>query len=93
MIKKEIIQQVSEQLDIPFEVVNKAYGSFWEFIRKKIIVLPLSEDLTVEDFQKLRTNFNVPSLGKLSLTWDRYIGIKQRYKKIKNGRLQEKNVD
>lgn len=74
----EVIKQVSTELGLPPKVVKEAYESYWTFIRNNIKALPLKEDLSKEEFDKLRTNFNVPSLGKLSCTYDRFIGIKKR---------------
>lgn len=78
MIYSEAIKQVSIELGLPPQVVKEAYESFWTFIRNNIKALPLKEDLSKEEFDKLRTNFNIPSLGKLSCTYDRFIGIKKR---------------
>lgn len=80
MIYLEAIKQVSIELGLPSQVVKEAYESFWTFIRNNIKALPLKEDLSKEEFDKLRTNFNVPSLGKLSCTYDRFTGIKKRLK-------------
>lgn len=80
MIYSEAIKQVPIELGLPPQVVKEAYESFWTFIRNNIKALPLKEDLSKEEFDKLRTNFNVPSLGKLSCTYDRFIGIKKRLK-------------
>lgn len=80
MIYSEAIKQVSIELGLPPQVVKEAYESYWTFIRNNIKALPLKEDLSKEEFDKLRTNFNVPSLGKLSCTYDRFIGIKKRLK-------------
>ncbi len=80
MIYSEAIKQVSIELGLPPQVVKEAYESYWTFIRNNIKALPLKEDLSKEEFDKLRTNFNAPSLGKLSCTYDRFIGIKKRLK-------------
>lgn len=80
MIYSETIKQVSIELGLPPQVVKEAYESYWTFIRNNIKALPLKEDLSKEEFDKLRTNFNIPSLGKLSCTYDRFIGIKKRLK-------------
>ena len=72
---------------ISVEVVDAAYKSYWEFIKQTIQSLPLNDDISEEDFTKLRTNFNIPSLGKLCITWDRLMGCKKRFKYIK--RLRE----
>ena len=79
----DIIDKVSEELDLPKKVVDKTYKAFWLFINKSIQSLPLKEDLNEEDFAKLRTNFNIPSLGKLTCTHDRMVGMKKRFEFIK----------
>ena len=87
----ESITQVSEELGLPVEVVKKTYESYWEFIRETIQSLPLKEDLSEEEFNKLRTNFNIPSIGKLSCTYTRYKILKNRFKKYKDLRDDYKN--
>lgn len=79
----EIINQVSKELDIPVEVIDKAYKASFNFIKEKIQSLPLKEDINEEEFLKLRTNFNIPSLGKLVCTFDRMVGVKKRFNYIK----------
>ena len=78
-----IIGKVSEELNLPEEVVDKTYRAYWLFIKSHIQSLPLKKNLNEEDFAKLRTNFNIPSLGKLCVTWDRLVGCKKRFKIIK----------
>lgn len=80
---QEVLNQMANKLNIPVEVVKEAYESYWEYIRNTISKLPLKEDLSEEEFNKLRTNFNVPSIGKLACPYDRYKAIKDRYKHIK----------
>ena len=90
MSYQEILKEVSIELDIPEEVVKEAYESYWLFIRQSIVALPLKQDLSLDDFNKLKSNFNIPSLGKLSCTYDRMLGVKERFKyinKIRNGRF------
>lgn len=84
----DAVTQVSEELNLPARVVDRAYRSFWKFIRDTIQELPLKEDISEEEFQQLRTNFNIPSLGKLSCTYDRVKRVKERYRYIRN--LREK---
>lgn len=45
--------------------------------------MPLKEELSEEEFKKLRPNINIPSLGKLACSYDRYVGIKKRNKRLK----------
>lgn len=84
----DAVTQLSKELNLPSRVVDKAFRSYWRFIRDTIQELPLKEDMSEEQFNKLRTNFNIPSLGKLSCTYDRVRRVKERYKFIKN--LREK---
>lgn len=79
----DIIGKVSEEINLPKGVVDKTYKAFWLFINQSIQSLPLKENLSEEDFAKLRTNFNIPSLGKLSCTYKRMIGMKKRFEIIK----------
>lgn len=83
MIYSDILKQVASELNLPLEVVKLAYESQWKFIRESIKALPLKQDLSEEEFNKLRTNFNVPSLGKLACTYKRYRGVKKQFKVFK----------
>lgn len=86
-----IYKEVSEEMDIPVEVVEEAYKSYWKFIRKTIQELPLKEDLTEEEFAKLKTNFNIVSLGKLHCTYDRYCRMKEQLNYINKFREKYNN--
>lgn len=83
----EIITQVAAELGLPKVLVNRSYRAFWKAIREHITSLPLKEDLTDEEFLKLQPNVNIPSIGKLYVTLDRYHGMKKhfemRYKNYK----------
>lgn len=83
MTYQEIIKDVSTKLDIPEKVVNAAYRSFWVFVKKSIKDLPLKgKELSEEEYKNLRTSFNIPSLGKLVCTYDRYKMLKERFKHL-----------
>ena len=79
----DIIGKVSQEMGLPPEVVDTAYKSYWKFIKQTIQSLPLKDDISEEDFTKLRTNFNIGSLGKLTCTYDRMLGVKKRFNFIK----------
>lgn len=91
MTYKEIINKASTELDIPYAIVDKTYKAFWRYIKNTIENLPLKEDLTEEEFLKLQTNFNIPSLGKLNCTYPRYVNMKKMYNKAKD--YQKENND
>lgn len=79
----DIIGKVSQEMNILPEVVDAAYKSYWKFIKQIIQSLPLKGNISEEEFAKLRTNFNIPSLGKMTCTFDRMMGVKKRFKYIK----------
>jgi hypothetical protein len=81
---QEIIYKVSEELNLPEELVEKTYRGYWYSIRSMIIDLPLKDIKTEEEFNKLKPNFNIPSLGKLNITWERFQGLQKRFEYIKH---------
>ena len=95
MTYKEIIAEVSNQTGLPQKIVDRTYKAYWKAIRQHITSLPLKEDLTDEEFQKLRVNVNLPSLGKLNVTLDRYHGMKKyfeiHYKNYKGNKYKKNN--
>ena len=85
-MNKDIINDVSRPLGISPKVVEKVYRAYWYYIKETIQALPLKEELSEEDFLKLKTNFNIPSLGKLCCTLDKYNKVKNRFKLIEKFR-------
>ena len=82
MTYDEIISKVADKLGLSVELVDKTYRAYWKSIREHITSLPLKEDLTDEEFLKLQPNVNIPSIGKLHVTLDRYKRMK-KCKKLK----------
>ena len=90
MTYEQIIESVANELQLPVDLVRKTYKAYWQFVRDTIEQLPLKDDISEEDFKKIKTNFNIPSLGKLYCTRDRYLRVKKRFEYINN--LREKDV-
>ena len=84
MTYEEIIYQVSNSTGLPKRFVDKVYKSYWKAVREHISSLPLKEDLTDEQFSKLRPNVNIPSIGKLYVTLDRYKKFRELYNSLTN---------
>lgn len=76
---QEISKKVAKELNLPVKVVEETYKAYWQFIKATIEQLPLKGDLTEEEFKKLKTNFNLPYLGKLNCTYERWKYIKDKY--------------
>lgn len=76
----DAIRQVSKELNIPYEVCRKAYMSAWKFIYRNAETPVLSIDTPVEEFRRCRMNFNIPSLGKLNITEDKFNKINRKFR-------------
>ena len=83
----EIYRKVAEELNLPKSLVEKTYVAYWRAIRAHITSQPLNSDLSDEEFEKLQPNVNIPSIGKLYVTLDRY----HRMKKAKEITRERKN--
>ena len=98
MTYDSIISRVADETGLERGLVDRTYKAYWKAIRQHITSLPLMEDLTDDEFLKLRPNVNLPSLGKLNVTLDRYHGMKkhfsakyERFKEIND--KKESNVE
>lgn len=80
---KNILELVAKETGLQVVEIDRMYKSYWEFIRKTIEKLPLSENIGKEEFEVMRTSFNIPSLGKLHCSYDRMLGVKKRYRLLK----------
>lgn len=77
------IKRIAKELSLPEKVIKKVYKAYWTFIRVHISELPLKEELSEEEFKKLRTSFNLPYLGKLSCTYKRWLNMNKMKSYIK----------
>jgi hypothetical protein len=89
MTYQEILNKLSGDIGISPDIIDKAYKAYWRYIRDSIQELPLKEDMSEEEFLILKPNFNIPSLGKLTCTYQKYKCIKEKFKHIK--KLRENN--
>lgn len=75
-VYKEAIQKAADELNIPYYVAAFAYNSCWEFIDDKIKNLHEDlENITEEEFNKLKTNFVITGLGKLYTDYKKISGL------------------
>ena len=86
---KEILNKLHNELGLSTETILQVYKSYWKFIRTKIEELPLKEDLDKEAFSRIKTNFNIPKLGKLHCTYPRYEVIKRLNRRRNNAENKE----
>lgn len=92
MTYREIVAEVARENGLTQKFVHKVYQAYWQTVRMYIKSLPLKEDLTDEEFMKLRPNVNIPSLGKLNVTLDRYHRMK-KFHRITTNLNKEDNAE
>ena len=80
MTLENIIRKVARDAGLTTTETRRIYAAYWKVVREHIEALPLKEDLTDEEFAVLQPNVNIPSLGKLYVTSDRYRRVKKSYK-------------
>ena len=78
-IFKEVARESTEDLEITPGEVEAIFDSQWKFIHSTIVNLPL-KDVTEENFKNLKTNFNIPALGKLFTNFRKINNVRERYK-------------
>ena len=76
MILKQIIKQVAKELDLPEDLVRNTYKSYWKVIKQTVEsnnIKPSNNSmLTTKEFNNMQMNINIPSIGKLNCTYDKY---------------------
>lgn len=77
----EIIEKVASDLNLPTKFVDSVYKSYWQAIRQYISELPLK---TADNISNIKTNINIPSLGKFHCTEEEFNRLKHKYEIIKN---------
>lgn len=79
----EIIAKVAADNNLPKDMTDRIYRSYWKAVKEHISALPLKDGLSDEEFEALRPNVNIPSLGKLCVTLDRYKALNHIFKQRK----------
>lgn len=74
----DIYTSLSKKYNIRRDNIEEAYNLFWKYIRITIKEMPLKETLTLEDFTKYRSSFNIPKIGKLYSTWNKVEHLNSR---------------
>lgn len=93
MTYDEIVAKVAEDNGLSKKLVDRTYRAYWKSIREHITSLPLKDDLTDDEFNMLKPNVNIPSVGKLYVTLDRYKAMKRIYKEFKDRKNVAYNKD
>ena len=91
---KQILKELAKELKIEEKLIKEVYKSYWEFIKVNIEQLKIDNINTEEDYSKVKSSFNVPSLGKLYFTYDKINNLRKikKYKKYVENKKSKTNV-
>jgi DNA-binding transcriptional regulator YhcF (GntR family) len=84
---KSEIEKLAKELGLEPNTVKKVYSAYWlkikQHIEKQDIKNSNIEELSLEEFQNLRSSINISSLGKLYTSPDIIKKVKKRFEHIK----------
>lgn len=90
---QDIILAAAKKLDMPDDVVEIAYREYWNWVKNTLENVPVNEEMTEEEFTKMQTSINVPSLGKFYATYSRAQFLNKRFKEYAEKAVQDKEGD
>lgn len=93
---KDILKEVSIELNIPLNTVNEVYKSYWSGIKKHISSLPLhGKPLTEEEFNNYRTSVCIKHIGKFVITYNDYVNHfkSHEYKRLNANKYDKDKED
>ena len=64
------LQQTSRKLSVNQMIVKAVYKSYWKFIKEHISSLSI-DTMNEEELASTVTNFNIPYIGKLYVSYDK----------------------
>lgn len=81
---KQILKEIAAEFNLTQREVQEIYESQWDFVHEKIEDIDFN-DVTEEEFDELKTNFNIPGLGKFYTTYYKLENVRERSKRA-NGK-------
>lgn len=82
---KALIHSIGLKHNLQDEVINKIVNSPYKFTREKISELQISDDMSEEEYNKLKTNFIYLYIGRLYTNFD----ICTKFYKLKKWKKKE----
>tara|TARA_B100000768_G_C11208700_1_gene345010 strand:- start:67 stop:330 length:264 start_codon:yes stop_codon:yes gene_type:complete len=75
------IKEIAEKYDLSVKEVESIISSPYSFIHQTTKSMVLKDNMTREEFDETKTNFNLPSIGKLYASYFMYNEIQKKKNK------------
>lgn len=79
---QKAIRKTSDELGLNSRDVEEAYRIYWKFFREETAKFDFHGGMTKDEYESKCHSFNIPSIGKFCCTYDRYLRLKTRSKKL-----------
>lgn len=86
---QEIYEQVAKDLGLPPLLVKRTYLAYWKVVKEHVVAQPFDEIEEAWEYNELRPNINIPSLGKLYVGLGRFLYKKAQIKATRERRKRE----
>lgn len=80
-IQRELIQSLAKDNGLSFKETEAIYSSVFKFIRDTITMLPIKETDSILAVRKMKSNFNIPKVGKMHVNIPKVSIIKEQISK------------
>ena len=83
-IQLRVLNQVAIRHGVPVSEVKKVYLGTFKFIKDTLGVSKIREASSQEELDNLKTNFNLPMLGKLHIMPKKALFLNEKLKQLNN---------
>ena len=75
-IQKDVLMSIASDTGVSYKEVEEIYLSTFKMIRSTVNALPIKQLETKKEITALKTNFNIPKLGKMYLNINKVMKCK-----------------
>jgi spore coat polysaccharide biosynthesis protein SpsF (cytidylyltransferase family) len=77
-----IMQELADEYKLTLAEIEAVYESQWDFMVDTVEDIDF-DTVTEEDFKSLKTNFNIPTLGKFYTTFNKVKNVRRKSRELR----------
>lgn len=78
------MQELADEYNLTLEEIEAIYESQWDFMAETIEDIDFNT-VTPEEFKNLKTNFNIPAIGKFYTTFNKVKNVREKSREVREG--------